>query len=244
MKQTVIILAATAMLLGACHSGTQTEKNSTVYNETVTLEGDSTVYGLACDGCTDSLLVYLPFSGGDPDTIDILNARVQRKVFGRPEVGDEVAFVLNASNKKVADLVINIDRLKGSWCYQVMPKLRRRLGASADSVVQLPPDFPDSLRKKWFQPREYGLELQRDNIVRPIGTQTRGREQQGPVEYPEMKRYREWHIYNGHLLLMETRRDTTGARKTISTDTADIVVMRHDSLLLRFADHEQGYYRK
>jgi hypothetical protein len=244
MKQTVIILAATAMLLGACHSGTQTEKNSTVYNETVTLEGDSTVYGLACDGCTDSLLVYLPFSGGDPDTIDILNARVQRKVFGRPEVGDEVAFVLNASNKKVADLVINIDRLKGSWCYQVMPKLRRRLGASADSVVQLPPDFPDSLRKKWFQPREYGLELQRDNIVRPIGTQTRGKEQQGPVEYPEMKRYREWHIYNGHLLLMETRRDTTGARKTISTDTADIVVMRHDSLLLRFADHEQGYYRK
>ena len=244
MKQTVIILAATAMLLGACHSGTQTEKNSTVYNETVTLEGDSTVYGLACDGCTDSLLVYLPFSGGDPDTIDILNARVQRKVFGRPEVGDEVAFVLNASNKKVADLVINIDRLKGSWCYQVMPKLRRRLGASADSVVQLPPDFPDSLRKKWFQPREYGLELQRDNMVRSIGAQTRGKEQQGPVEYPEMKRYREWHIYNGHLLLMETRRDTTGARKTISTDTADIVVMRHDSLLLRFADHEQGYYRK
>jgi len=244
MKQTVIILAATAMLLGACHSGTQTEKNSTVYNETVTLEGDSTVYGLACDGCTDSILVYLPFSGGDPDTIDILNARVQRKVFGRPEVGDEVAFVLNASNKKVADLVINIDRLKGSWCYQVMPKLRRRLGASADSMVQLPPDFPDSLKKKWFQPREYGLELQRDNMVRPIGAQTRGREQQGPVEYPEMKRYREWHIYNGHLLLMETRRDTTGARKTISTDTADIVVMRHDSLLLRFADHEQGYYRK
>lgn len=244
MKRTIIILAATAMLLGACHSGTQTEKNSTVYNETVTLEGDSTVYGLACDGCTDSLLVYLPFSGGDPDTIDILNARVQRKVFGRPEVGDEVAFVLNASNKKVADLVINIDRLKGSWCYQVMPKLRRRLGASADSMVQLPPDFPDSLKKKWFQPREYGLELQRDNIVRPIGTQTRGKEQQGPVEYPEMKRYREWHIYNGHLLLMETRRDTTGARKTISTDTADIVVMRHDSLLLRFADHEQGYYRK
>ena len=43
---------------------------------------------------------------------------------------------------------------------------------------------------------------------------------------------------------METRRDTIGARKTISTDTADIVVMRHDSLLLRFADHEQGYYRK
>jgi hypothetical protein len=244
MKQTIVILAAAAILFGACHSGTQPKENNGIYNEITVLEGDSTVYGLACDGCTDSILVYLPFSGGNPDTIDILNARVQRRVFGRPDVGDEVAFVLNASNKKVADLVINIDRLKGSWCYQVMPKLRRRLGASTDSVVQLPPDFPDSLRKKWFQPREYGLELQRDNNVRPIGSQRRGKEQQGPVEYPEMKRYREWHIYNGHLLFMETRRDTTGARQIISTDTADILVMRHDSLLLKFADHEQGYYRK
>ena len=244
MKQTIILLAATAVLFGACHSGTQKEENSSVYNEITTLKGDTTIYGLACDGCTDSILVYLPFNGGDPDTIDILNARVQRKVFGRPDVGDEVAFVLNASNKKVADLVINIDRLKGSWCYQVTPKLRRRLGASADSVVQLPPDFPDSLRKKWFQPLEYGMELQRDNQVRPIGTRQRGKEQQGPVEYPEMKRYREWHIYNGHLLLMETRRDTAGTTKVLSTDTADIIVMRHDTLLLRFANHEQGYYRK
>ena len=182
MKQTIILLAATAVLFGACHSGTQKEENNSVYNEITTLKGDTTIYGLACDGCTDSILVYLPFNGGDPDTIDILNARVQRKVFGRPDVGDEVAFVLNASNKKVADLVINIDRLKGSWCYQVMPKLRRRLGASADSVVQLPPDFPDSLRKKWFQPLEYGMELQRDNQVRPIGTRKRVKEQQGHVE--------------------------------------------------------------
>ena len=244
MKQTLIALIATALLVGACHSGSQPQKEQVSYNEFVTLEGDSTVYGLACDGCTDSILVYLPFSGGDPDTIDILNARVQRRVFGRPDVGDEVAIVLSASNKKVADQVINIDRLKGSWCYQVMPKLRRRAGLPADSVVQLPPDFPDSLRQKWFQPREYGLEILRDNAVRPIGVQRRGKEQQGPVEYPEMKRYREWHIYNGHLLFSETRRDTTGATKVISTDTADIIVMRHDSLLLRFADHEQGYHRK
>lgn len=244
MKQTLIALTATALLVGACHSGSQPQEKQVSYNEIVTLEGDSTVYGLACDGSTDSILVYLPFNGGDPDTIDILNARIQRRVFGRPDVGDEVAFVLSASNKKVADLVINIDRLKGSWCYQVMPKLRRRAGLPADSIVQLPPDFPDSLRQKWFQPREYGLEIQRDNAVRPIGAQRRGKEQQGPVEYPEMKRYREWHIYNGHLLFSETRRDTTGATKVISTDTADIVVMRHDSLLLRFADHEQGYYRK
>ena len=175
MKQTIFALAATALLMSACHSGTQSQDSQVSYNEIVSLEGDSTIYGLACDGCTDSILVYLPFSGGDPDTIDILNARVQRRVFGRPDVGDEIAFVLSATNKKVADLVINVDRLKGSWCYQVMPKLHRRAGLPADSVVQLPPDFPDSLRQKWFQPREYGLEIQRDNVVRPIGAGRRGK---------------------------------------------------------------------
>ena len=245
MKQTLIAMTAAALLLSACISGAQPQEEQVGYNETVTLEGDTTVYGLACEGCTDSILVYLPFSGGDPDTIDILNARVQRRVFGRPDVGDEVALVLSASNKKVADLVINIDRLKGSWCYQVMPRLRRQAGLPADSIVQLPSDFPDSLRKKWFQPREYGLEIQRDNMIHTIGVQRRGQEQQqGPVEYPELKRYREWHIYNGHLLFSVTRRDTAGTVTIVNTDTADIVMMRRDTLLLRFADHEQGYYRK
>ena len=247
MKKAIFLPLAVSLMvliLNACGQRPQPTPHDEAISIFDSIPGDSTYYGLACDGSTDSILVYLPFNGGDPDTIDILNARIQRRVFGRPDVGDEVAFVLSASNKKVADLVINIDRLKGSWCYQVMPKLRRRAGLPADSIVQLPPDFPDSLRQKWFQPREYGLEIQRDNAVRPIGAQRRGKEQQGPVEYPEMKRYREWHIYNGHLLFSETRRDTTGATKVISTDTADIVVMRHDSLLLRFADHEQGYYRK
>jgi hypothetical protein len=59
-----------------------------------------------------------------------------------------------------------------------------------------------------------------------------------------VKRYREWHIYNGHLLLSEARRDTLGNQQVTNTDTADIVFMRRDTLLLRFSDHEQGYYRK
>jgi hypothetical protein len=53
-----------------------------------------------------------------------------------------------------------------------------------------------------------------------------------------------WNIYNGHILLSETRRDTLGEQQIISTDTADIVLLRRDSLRLRFKDHEQGYYRK
>ena len=41
---------------------------------------------------------------------------------------------------------------------------------------------------------------------------------------------------------------TVSSEKTINAKwqgaTADIVFMRRDTLLLRFSDHEQGYYRK
>ena len=245
MKQTLFALLSATLLMAACSTQTASEQNDTSPGDALILPGDTTIYGLACEGCTDSLLVFITDVGGDPDTIDILNARVQRRVFGRPDIGDQVAIVLSADNKEVADLVINIDRLQGEWCYQVMPRLRPRAGASADSIVQLPPDFPDSLRKKWFQPREYGFELNRDRTVRPIGQERRETmRQQGPVEYPKLKRYRQWYIYNGHLLLCETRRDTLGNQQIISTDTADIIIMRHDTLQLRFATHEQGYYRR
>lgn len=245
MKRNFFSTILIALLVTACSSGTTQEAQEiTAYNEEGKLPGDSTIYGLACEGCTDSILVFLPYTGGDPDTIDILNARVQRRVFGRPDIGDQVAVVLTGE-KKVADIVINMDRLKGEWCYQVMPRLRPRAGASADSIVQLPPDFPDSLRKKWFQPREYGIDIRRDYTARPIGLQRNSADRQnGPVEYPTLKRYRQWRIFNGHLLLSESRRDTLGNEQVIKTDTADIVFMRRDTLLLRFKDHEQGYYRK
>lgn len=248
MKQTLIVILSATLFMAACTTipNQQAEEEVThAYNVEQPIPGDTTIYGLACEGCTDSTLIFLPFSGGDPDTIDILNARVQRRVFGRPEIGDQIAILLSAANKYEADMVINIDRLQGEWCYQVMPRLRPRAGVSADSIVQLPPDFPDSLRQKWFQPREYGIELRRDYTARPIGRERGNRERDnGPVVYPKLKRYGKWHIYNGHILLYETRRDTLGIQQVIGTDTADIVFMRRDTLLLRFANNEQGYYRR
>ena len=234
------------MAVAACTSSTpQAQKEITVYNDEQRLPGDSSVYGLACEGCTDSLLVFLPFSGGNPDTLDILNARVNHRVFGRPDIGDEVAVILNDSNKTIAEMVINIERLKGQWCYMVYPRMRPRAGASSDTIVTLPKDFPDSLRKKWFQPREYGFELLSEHSARTIGLQRSSEiRQNGPMEYPQLRRYRQWYIYNGHILLCETRRDTVGNQQVIRTDTADIILLRRDSLRLRFSNHEQGYYRK
>ena len=252
MKRTFFILFSLVLMIAACgHSGNNNEKEQIVgdcLNQVPIarqLEGDSTIYGLACEGSNDSIIVILKSIDSNPDTIDILEARINRHVFGRPDIGDLVAITMNAERKSTAEIVINIDRLKGEWCYQVMPRLRHRVGTAADSAVQLPPDFPDSLRKKWFQPREYGFELRRDNTVHPIGIQRNEAERQpGPVEYPTLKRYRQWYVYNGHILLCEARRDTLGNQQIISTDTADIIFMRRDTLQLRFADHEQGYYRR
>ena len=245
MKQTIFSSIIALLMIASCTSSPQQPvQESSSYNEEQRLPGDSAVYGLACDGSTDSILVYLPFSGGDPDTIDILNARINRRVFGRPEIGDEVAVILNDSNKTVAEMVINIERLKGQWCYMVQPRLRHMAGMPVDSSRMMK-TLPDSLREKWFQPREYGFELLSEHLARPVGLQRPdSRIDNGPMEYPELKRYRQWNILNGHLLLSETSRDTLDNQHIISTDTADIVLLRRDSLQLRFSDHEQSYYRK
>ena len=245
MKQTVFSSIISLLMIASCTSSSQQSvQESSPFNEEQRLPGDSAVYGLACDGCTDSILVYMPFSGGDPDTIDILNARINRRVFGRPEIGDEVAVILNDSDKTVAEMVINIERLKGKWCYMVQPRLRHRAGMPIDSSRMMK-TIPDSLREMWFQPREYGFELLPEQMARPVGIQRPdSRTANEPTEYPELKRYRQWNILNGHLLLSETSRDTLGNQHILSTDTADIVLLRRDSLLLRFSDHEQSYYRK
>jgi hypothetical protein len=51
-------------------------------------KGDSTVYGLACDGTNDSVIVFLPNSGGDPITYDIVGAMQNHRVIGKPQIGD------------------------------------------------------------------------------------------------------------------------------------------------------------
>ena len=63
--------------------------------------GDKMVYGLACEGCTDSVIVFLPNSGGDPVTFDILDAMRNHKVYGRPKIGDTVALLMDKEEKNL-----------------------------------------------------------------------------------------------------------------------------------------------
>ena len=89
-------------------------------------KGDRAIYGLACLGCSDTALVLLPNGGGDPVRYNILDATRNHQVFGDIEVGDWVCVMPceEKDEKNRADMVIDLDQLKATWTYPVMPKLR------------------------------------------------------------------------------------------------------------------------
>ena len=239
------IVTAT-LLTAACGTKEGKATETEVAKTEKTLKGDSMVYGLACDGSNDSILLLLPLTGEDPDTFDILEAWKEMKVFGRPATGDNMAVMVNPEDRKVADLVIDLDRLKGEWCYMVKPRLRHHPNFNPANLQPEIKEKMDSILEQMAQPQEFGMEIKSEHIVRPIGTSSdRAQEKKGPVEFPPQKRYRMWYLFNGKLLLSETQRDTSGVSTVTNTDTAQLVMLRRDSLVLRFSDGtEQGYYRK
>jgi len=236
-----------ALLTTACSSKTEsrpTEKTDLISMEPA-MPGDSTVYGLACDGCNDTILVFLPRQGGDPDTFNILNASKNHQVFGRPMIGDLVGVLTNRENQKVADKVINIEQLKGKWCYMVEPKLREIAGMPLSRLQGEQREEMDSMLREMLQPREFGFEIKSDYTARPIGMiRSMTSDEESPVVYPPLKRYREWRIFNGRLILSEGARDSLGNITVTNTDTAQLVLLHRDTLVLRFNEGEQGYYRK
>lgn len=238
-RKTILAVIAACGLLAACgerQTTTTTEENQVISTQE-NLPGDTTLYGLACEGCTDSVIVLLPNKGGDPDTFDIIEARKAQHVFGRARTGDQLALIINGTDSTVADHVINLSRLKGHWGYTVTPRLREVAGMNHSQM-------PDSIRERLMKPREYGFKLKHEWAAAPIGFEQE-KERRGPVEFPMLMWYNEWHIYNGHLVLtqnMETIGVKEEKRKT-QHDTTDIVLLRRDSLVLQFKDHTQGYYR-
>lgn len=246
MRKEFWLVTVAAMLTVACGGKKENEAENSEYISMEQNEpGDSTVYGLACDGCSDTILVFLPWTGGDPDTIYILNATKEHQVFGRPMIGDKLAVVMNKENPKMADLVVDLEELKGEWCYLVKPQLRERAGMSESAQRHELREANDTMFKELMQPREYGVEIKSEHIARPIGmTRTMTSDEESPVVFPPLKRYREWRIFNGRLILNETTRDTLGTVTVTNSDTATFVLLRRDTLVLRFNDGEQGFYRR
>lgn len=249
MKKVLFSLVIAIALTTACGNQHQ-QPTGDIPEEAISLQrnaaGDSALYGLACDGCTDSVLVFLPYSGGDPDTFDIINAFQQHHIYGRLHIGDELAVILNPEDPDEALMVVDMEALKGTWCYQVSPTLRRADQMPKRMQKRMMERIPDSVKQQMMSPREYSLRLKRDNSAQVRGGMYRQTttDDMSPVVYPEVKRYTEWHMYNGRLIL---KADTTMFSKegdVPSVDTVDIEMLMGDSLILRFPDHVQHYYRK
>lgn len=200
--------------------------------------GDSTLYGLACDGCTDSVVVILPYSGGDPDTFDIVNAARDNRIFGEPRIGSRLALNINPAKRDEAQQLIVLDDLEQQWRIKVMPEI---IGEQPDSVV-----------KQLMVPHEYSYLLKSNNQMRTIGNiyPAGTSDEQKPVEYPTITQYNKWSIYNGKLILafdmqniITAGNDTLQPNASIVSDTAEIVYMTADSLVLRINNKLKEFYR-
>ncbi len=221
------------------------------------LPGDSNVYGLMCDGGSDSVLYLLPPDGSDPVKYEITMATRQRRIMGNPQIGDWIAVVPGAKAKNVADMVVNLEELKGSWCHVVMPELRNSEDMTTAEKKKFLKNMPDSVRNIYFVPREYGFTLKRRFQASSIGWVRHSSvlEDESPVEYPPVPLYRQWHLLNDKLVLgraknmdMPLGNDSTKKGKMppeeMVNDTVDIVMLKGDSLVLRFSGNRtQGYYR-
>ena len=234
------------IMLTACHKAQP--KAVDISPKLQAAANDTTIYGLVCDGSNDTILVFLhdPYDGSDPDTVNILDASKQQRVFGTLRIGDKLALLLDTADATKASLVIITEDLLGQWCYKVKPTLRRKAGMEGYSTSHAIAMLPDSIQKLMEEEREYGFTLKIDSQVMPIGQRVRAQttDEESPIEYPVPKRYMQWYLQNGHLMLAEMTPDSLGNLIPAATDTTEIVALTPDSLVLRFPDGEQGYYRK
>jgi len=252
-SKSICVLLPLVAAFVAC--GKQQNEEVTV-EESVKIEsyvskGDSMVYGLACDGCTDSVLVLLPDSGGDPVAYDILGAMRERKVFGRPRIGDKVAVLVDPQQRDVVRMAVNLERVNGTWYYEALPQLRHTIRQRVDSLSALGEEQKarmDSVFGHLFVPREYVYTLKRDFTVKTAGgpPTTTTLDGSSPVEYPPIKRYMEWHVHNGKIILSypDFKEGSTDKTVQLKHDTAEFVLLRRDTMALRFGEVVQGYKLK
>ena len=247
MRKTTIIMTLAVVLAAACGSH---ERHVPADDETIgqhkSLPGDSMLYGLACDGCSDSVLVLLPYGAENLDTFDIIDAFQQHRIYGMPHVGDEIAVIVNPQDSEEVLTVVNLETLKGTWCYMVTPTLRHANDMPERMRRRMTTGMHDSVRRQLFAPREYVLRLKRDyTAMASGGGHGTSANNMSPVAFPPVRHYTEWHLYNGRLVLKaDTIKGLTTEGAEPVVDTAEICLLMRDSLVLRFADGERCYYRQ
>lgn len=250
MKTKTITLAFVAMmtLLAACGSRKE-EKTSQLTDEGWRMSGDRTVYGLACEGCNDSTLYLLPSDGSDPIRYSIIEATKQGRILGKLKIGDRIGVVPNEADSLKGDVVVNIDQLKGIWCYIVMPKLRDHEDATERQQARFVEAMEDSLRELYYIPREYGFAMTRNWVAQSVGyVRETSLENESPVVYPQLGYFTEWHLWNGDLVVTSgtptLNEDKTTTVIDLVDDTCRIDYLQGDSLVLSSGGVSRSYYRK
>lgn len=243
MKTIAIALLVILMTTVGC---TNRPSVANAVTSTKGLTTDSTIYGLACEECNDTIVVFLrqPYDGSDPDTLNVFEAKRRQQVFGSIRPGDQLAIMCNADDSTVADIVIVTQDLLGRWCYKVRPTPKRRAEHDSLTQEQIAERLPDSIRRMLSVEREYGFTLKIDSVAFPIWTNDiNNNDNNLPVEYPPITLYRQWYISNGKLMLVQSITDSVGNNQVLGQDTAQLVRLTADTLVLRFSNGEQSYYR-
>lgn len=244
----LLAIAFIAVSLSSCWR----DSEKTTEAETPVAEPDSMIYGLSCDGTNDSVIVFLPFiDGADPIVYHIEEAKAQGHVYGKLQIGDWVGIILNPKDSTEATMVINLDKLKGTWTYQVKPTWKDASKLTARAIRKNFAEMPDSLKEAYLVPREYGFTLKRSSVASPVGfvRNSSSLEDDSPVEYPQVKRYTGWKSRNGQLILIssdapiitatadETNKNEKKKYKEYY-DTLNYVFMNDDSLVLSTTSNE------
>lgn len=226
-------------------------KNKSKSVEERRLKGDSTVYGIACEGCNDSVIILLPTDGSDPIRYNCYDASQNGKIIGKPTTGDRIGVMVNNHDKKKVDLVINIEELKGIWCYVVMPKMRDWEHMSKSLQQRIERNMPDSVKATYMIPREYGFWMKRNWECQSVGyiSEASSIEAESPVVYPQLGNFTEWHIWNGKLIVVNGTPQLSPTDNKLSVinlqyDTCNIDYLGPDSLVLSDCWGTRSYYRK
>ena len=237
-----IIYAALSLFVAAtvfigCSGNKPEEGMEDMVEDELVIKNDSMIYGLACDGSSDSVVVLWPFNG-DPVTFSCIDAKHAGKVMGRPEIGDWVGVMVDPSDTTEATLVVNLDELKGTWTYPVMPVFKDLQHMSKRMQRRFMAQMDDSIKQSFMIPRQYGFVLKRSHQAMAVGRIMRSNtlEDDSPVSYPEVKSYKRWYVANGKLLLVSGDFGMPGDAKTKRrpdvVDTLTFEKLQGDSLVL------------
>lgn len=255
MRKHILILFAaiiSLILAGSCtHKEERLDENSETafVDNTIEIKGDSMLYGLSCDGSSDSVVVIWPFSG-DPLTFNIIDAKENSRIIGKPEIGDWIGIMIDPEDSTSAAMVINLDEIKGTWTYPVMPVMKELQNMSKRAQRRMMANIHDSIKNNYMIPREYGFTLKRSHNAQAVGRVMRSNtlEDDSPVKYPDVKNYKKWYMLNGRLVLISGAFAVLGSTKAETPkdvlDTFDIVSLNNDSLILMQHGIRYGFHRK